>query len=467
MRIRAARDTDLAAIEDLVRRAYEPYVERIGRRPAPMDDDYAEAIAQGHVFVAEESVDAGVLGLLVLIPADDHLLVENVALDPLRQGEGLGRALLSHAETAARREALPALRLYTNVAMHENIALYSSLGWQETERRVVNGFERVFFFKPLDQVTDVLALLGAGAGAEILMALGRGPLRTEELVERIAVYSPRTIYRYLDRLDGIEVIEREEEPGVPSKVINRLTEARGTGLYELIDEYARISLDRLPDGGIVTHSWKRLEMLADLWRSDMLGALNAGPSTVTELAQASSSLGFHQVSRRVGLYVAAGLIEVSGVGGRRRRYRPTRHLRRGMALIAGLARWRESGEGSETGSSLTAGETARLLAASLPLVASREDAGKRFKLAVRGRGPKNQEEEVLLWAAVRADGAIECLADGTSADASASGAIDAWLDLMTLGRRAGLRVDGGDGRRLTACLEQLHATLWQRPAPST
>jgi GNAT superfamily N-acetyltransferase/DNA-binding HxlR family transcriptional regulator len=467
MRIRAARDADLPAVEDLVRRAYEPYIERIGRRPAPMDDDYAEAIAARRVFVAEERVDAGVLGLLVLIPAGDHLLVENVAVDPARQGKGLGRALLARAETVARRKGLPTLRLYTNAAMHENIALYSSLGWQETGREVVNGFERVFFLKLLDQVTDMLALLGSGAGAEILMALGRGPLRTEELVERIAVYSPRTIYRYLDRLAGIEVIEREEEPGVPSKVTNRLTEPRGVSLYELVDDYARISLDHLPDGGIVTYSWKRLEMLADLWRSDMLGALNAGPSTVTELAQASSSLGFHQVSRRMGLYMAAGLIEVSKAGGRRRRYRPTGHLRRGMALIAGLALWRERGEGSETGSSLIAVETARLLAASLPLVASPEDAGKRFELAVEGHGPKGHGEEVLVWAAVGKDGAIECLADGISADASASGAVDAWLDLMTLGRCAGLRVDGGDDRRLTACLEQLHSTLWKRSAPST
>jgi len=465
MRIRAARDADLAVVEDIVRRAYEPYVERIGRRPAPMDDDYAAAIAQGRVFVAEERVDAGVLGLLVLTPAGDHLLVENVAVDPDRQGKGLGRALLARAETMARREGLPALRLYTNAAMHENIALYSSLGWQETGREAVNGFERVFFLKPLDQVTDLLALLGSGAGGEILLALGEGPLRTKELTERVPVYSPRTLYRHLDRLAGIAVVEREEEPGVPSKVVNRLTDPRGTSLYALVDRYARASLDHLPGGGILTHSWNRLEMLADLWRSDILGALNAGSATATELAQASSSLGFHQVSRRIGLYMSAGLLEPSDGEGRRRRYRLTELARRDMALIAGLAHWREGAKGSGTGSSLSAAEAARVLTASLPLAHAPEDAGKRFELTVTGRGPQGQREEALVWAEVGADGVLKCPGEGTSAGASASGSIDAWFELMTLGTHQRLQIDGKDAGRLAACLEQLHAALWKQAAP--
>lgn len=147
MRIRLAEAAETGLVEDLVQRAYGHYVERIGMRPGPMDDDYAAQIRLEQLFVAEDR--DSLAGLVVLVACEDHLLVENVAVDPARQGEGIGRALLAHAEAVARRTGLPTLRLYTHEAMWENIALYSSLGWEETERRSEKGFERVFFSKRL------------------------------------------------------------------------------------------------------------------------------------------------------------------------------------------------------------------------------------------------------------------------------------------------------------------------------
>lgn len=152
-----------------MQRAYHPYIERIGRRPAPMDADYAERVAGGQVSLAEaagvsgdvdtagvgalgieaRAADGAMVGLIVLVDEADHLLVENVAVDPARQGEGIGRALLAHAEAAAREKGISLLRLYTNAAMSENLALYSHLGWRQTERRKEAGFERVFFDKRL------------------------------------------------------------------------------------------------------------------------------------------------------------------------------------------------------------------------------------------------------------------------------------------------------------------------------
>ncbi|HWO15939.1 MAG TPA: GNAT family N-acetyltransferase, partial [Solirubrobacterales bacterium] len=126
---------------------YGMYVERIGGRPMPMDDDYAERVDRGLVFVAD---NGGVIGLIVLIQEPDHVLIENVAVDPDRQGEGIGRALLAHAETTAQESGNPAVRLYTNAKMTENLALYSSLGYKEVDRRRENGFERVFLSKRLE-----------------------------------------------------------------------------------------------------------------------------------------------------------------------------------------------------------------------------------------------------------------------------------------------------------------------------
>jgi len=133
---------------EIVERAYGIYIERIGRRPAPMDDDYAEKLREGDVFVADDGGD--VVGLVVLLVAQDHLLIENIAVDPEHQGRGIGRSLMAHAETYAGERRIPELRLYTNAAMSENLALYAHLGYSEDGRRVENGFERVFLSKRLD-----------------------------------------------------------------------------------------------------------------------------------------------------------------------------------------------------------------------------------------------------------------------------------------------------------------------------
>ena len=146
--LRDAVPTDREAVERLVEAAYGGYVERIGRRPAPMDADYAALIEAGLVTVAER--DGALVGLLVLVPEADHLLVENVAVDPAAQRTGLGRRLMAHAEDEARARGLQELRLYTNEKMVENVAWYPRLGYRETERRAESGFSRVFFAKRLE-----------------------------------------------------------------------------------------------------------------------------------------------------------------------------------------------------------------------------------------------------------------------------------------------------------------------------
>jgi GNAT superfamily N-acetyltransferase len=156
MRIRAAEPGDVAAIEAIVERAYGVYVERIGMRPGPMDDDHGEQVRRGLVHVAEdgrrdagEGCGAAIAGLIVLVELEDRLLIENVAVDPGRQGEGIGRRLLEFAEETARRAGIATVALYTHEKMSENLALYARLGYEEDERRRENGFSRVFMSKRL------------------------------------------------------------------------------------------------------------------------------------------------------------------------------------------------------------------------------------------------------------------------------------------------------------------------------
>ena len=143
--IRRARPGEAPLLRALVERAYGPWVPVVGRRPMPMDDDYEARVAAGEAWVLEEA--GALLGVLVLVGHDDHLLLDNVAVEPARKGRGGGRALLDFAEAEALRRGLPEVRLYTNEKMERNIALYAARGYAETGRQEEAGFRRVFMAK--------------------------------------------------------------------------------------------------------------------------------------------------------------------------------------------------------------------------------------------------------------------------------------------------------------------------------
>jgi len=145
--IHRAVAADVKAIERVVHDAYVKYVARIGKKPGPMLDDYAARVAAGEVSVC--GVGEAIAGILVLEPAADYLLLDNIAVAPGWQGRGVGRRLLDFADVEARRAGFGELRLYTHVLMHENIALYKRLGWEEYGRGEQAGFQRVFMRKML------------------------------------------------------------------------------------------------------------------------------------------------------------------------------------------------------------------------------------------------------------------------------------------------------------------------------
>ena len=132
----------------LVDDAYGQYVERIGRLPGPMTEDYAEVIANRDVTVAES--DGTIVGLLVVGVTEEGFAIDNVAVDPSRRGTGLGRALLELAEAEARRAGFDSIYLYTHERMTENLELYSRIGYVEYDRRSRGDFSLVFMRKQLD-----------------------------------------------------------------------------------------------------------------------------------------------------------------------------------------------------------------------------------------------------------------------------------------------------------------------------
>ena len=146
--VRTARPEDRAAIEEIVQAAYEPWVRTIGVRPSPLDADYGVLISRGLVFV---SGVGELTGVIVLVPEPDVLVIENVAVRPDRQGEGIGRALLEFAESQARGSGRTAVRLYTHSAMASNVALYERLGYVVTHRQPLDVGHLVHMRKDIDE----------------------------------------------------------------------------------------------------------------------------------------------------------------------------------------------------------------------------------------------------------------------------------------------------------------------------
>jgi ribosomal protein S18 acetylase RimI-like enzyme len=146
---RPATHQDVEALARLAHDAYQHYTARMGRPPAPMTADYAASVDGSTAWVAEDG--GRVVGFVVLLDADDHLLLENVAVDPRAQGRGVGALLLALADAEARRRGHARIELYTNEAMTENLDYYPRKGYVEIRRGEQDGYRRVWFRKALDE----------------------------------------------------------------------------------------------------------------------------------------------------------------------------------------------------------------------------------------------------------------------------------------------------------------------------
>lgn len=142
---RRATAADAAAIRDLSRAAYARWVPLIGREPRPMTADYDRAVIDHMIDLVEEQ--GQLVALIETIAQEDHLLIENIAVRPGRQGEGLGARLLRHAEQLALAHGFLETRLYTNAAFASNLAFYARRGYEEYRREAMAPGTVVVFMR--------------------------------------------------------------------------------------------------------------------------------------------------------------------------------------------------------------------------------------------------------------------------------------------------------------------------------
>jgi ribosomal protein S18 acetylase RimI-like enzyme len=140
---RPATEADLPSIRSVIAAAYQKYLSRMDKPPAPLLRDYSRALDT--MWVTGNPV----VGLISLTETDDSILIENVAVHPEHQGSGLGRRLMEFAEEHARTRQIRRLSLYTNEIMTENQAIYVHLGYRVTKRLTEDGYRRIYLEKVL------------------------------------------------------------------------------------------------------------------------------------------------------------------------------------------------------------------------------------------------------------------------------------------------------------------------------
>lgn len=142
--IRRAAARDVALVQDCATQAYAQYVQAIGRKPAPMVQDFAWSQVQGHLWVTDPF-----MGYVSTYRTGDAMHLEGVAVMRAYLGQGIGKALIQHCEEVAQELGLCGVELYTNIHMIANQTLYPALGYQEVDRRRENGFDRVYYRKQI------------------------------------------------------------------------------------------------------------------------------------------------------------------------------------------------------------------------------------------------------------------------------------------------------------------------------
>ena len=132
--VRHATASDLPLVQQISAAAYiSAYMPVLGYIPKPAEEDYGPRIARREVWILE--CNGRAVGITVLEERPDHLLVYSIAVKPTEQRQGYGSALLDFADQRAAATGVEEIRLYTNLRMERNIALYRRHGYVEVGTR--------------------------------------------------------------------------------------------------------------------------------------------------------------------------------------------------------------------------------------------------------------------------------------------------------------------------------------------
>ena len=145
--ITRAVSADSADLSKVAQKAYDIYLDRMDKKPAPMLADFHQHISEDIVFIAKDR-KGRIAGYVVLQQIDQQWWLDNIATHPDYQGQGIGTRLRIEAEQYCAL-LTDTLQLYTNIVMVENVRWYERAGYVMTKQALVNGYERFYFKKRL------------------------------------------------------------------------------------------------------------------------------------------------------------------------------------------------------------------------------------------------------------------------------------------------------------------------------
>ncbi|MFW5654257.1 MAG: GNAT family N-acetyltransferase [Roseicyclus sp.] len=155
MILRTGETGDAGALREVLEGAFRDYLSGIGRE-GPFSCEWLPArLSAGEIEVA--AVNGTPLGMAALShdASARRLTVDILAVDPEAQGCGLGRCLLTHVETRARRLETRSIHLHTVAAYGGLLGFYAAAGFEVTHHgprpKGDDGHPRAFLEKRLSE----------------------------------------------------------------------------------------------------------------------------------------------------------------------------------------------------------------------------------------------------------------------------------------------------------------------------
>jgi ribosomal protein S18 acetylase RimI-like enzyme len=130
---RNAMSSERDEVERVLRAAFTPYVHALGRELSAAG--YARLptkLERGDIYVALET--DRVVGVVRTERCDDGLFIDQIGVDPMQQGAGVGSWLLGRIEEVARLSGARGMSLYTAEMMDHLVRLYRRHGFEIVRR---------------------------------------------------------------------------------------------------------------------------------------------------------------------------------------------------------------------------------------------------------------------------------------------------------------------------------------------
>ena len=144
MLFRKAKLEDHKIIMAIALKAYEKYVERMGKEPSPMRPVIQK---EDVVFVYEDNKQ--VIAFAILVKINDQIILDSIAVDPSHQNKGIGNNFIKFIEQYLMEQKVNKYQLYTNEKMFENIDWYQKIGFKIFKKVTEKGYNRIYFEKKI------------------------------------------------------------------------------------------------------------------------------------------------------------------------------------------------------------------------------------------------------------------------------------------------------------------------------